>query len=514
MESAARLTNPENAELARSAKAALNLLKPEEQGVQYSRTYLRDYTINQIEAAYEQQSSYIVNGDSFIPSGVFVNTVGKLGGFTRHAEYQAVVNSVEELVNAFTDNMNAWNRKNNRNGNDNGNDYDYDNEDTTQQQQQSTWSAKKIINLLNIKPNQDKQQLEGQILLDILGSERFFAFNKQSFEQTPQQFKKLVNQLRNGADIKYTKLYNQDDVTISFPLETGIPFTFTMRTPTLMQVNGQIRVRSNPEMVDNSENQIRMPESVNVTAEIDAVYSTQNEVIVSFINPSTSQRYTAGYDKKVQVNVPLQISADIDIRNREIKTEIKPLNTEKSTKFLQMGSWPFTARDNIFNFRPLPESEHTKEIRSQPTREQENVFGEKQTGYAFVVKGTQEKDSNQVNNLLKQFFNRDLTSFLMFGQQNTSPEHYSLNVALDAKRSSTKSTKFTVKYDRENINEHNQNSHEHVKHPRARGQSADGTTNLAIPLSDESNSQPRREQFKRNAAEGNLIFEPFNYSHF
>ncbi|XP_055312945.1 vitellogenin-A1-like [Sitodiplosis mosellana] len=502
LESAARLTNPKNIELARNAKAALNLLKPEKQGVQYSRTYLRDYTISQIDAAYEQQSSYFVNGDSFIPSGVYVNTVAHLGAFARRAEYQAIVSSVEELINAFNDNINS-SKSSGRQNNQNGNNYGYYNYNEDSTQQQSVWSAKKIMSLLNMKPNQAKQQLEGQIFFDILGSKRFFAFDKQSFAQNPHQIMKIVNELRNGADVKYTKFYNQDDVTISFPLETGIPFTFTFRTPMLVQVNGQIRVRSNPDMVDNAENQIRMPETVNVTGEIDAVYAVNSEVILSFINPSTSQRYTAGYDKKVQVHVPIRISSDIDLLNHEIKTEFKPLNAEKSTKVLQMGSWPFTARDNIFDFRPLPESQHTKEIHSRPIRESNNELGENETGYVFVMKGTQERDSNQIANVFKQLRNHGLTSFFMFGQQYMSPQHYSLNVMLDAKRSTTKATKFTFKYDSESVNGQNQYTYQQKStHPRARGQSADGSEHLAIPVATESNSQPRREQFMRNAAEG------------
>lgn len=511
LESAARLTNPENAELARNAQSAMNSLKPEKQGVQYSRTHLRDYTISQIDAAYEQQSSYIVNGDSFIPSGVFVNTLGRLGGFAQRAEYQAIVSSVEELINAFNDNNASTLKSGRRPNNQNGYDYDYNNEDSTheqqqQQQGQSVWSAEKIISLLNMKPNQAKQQLEGQILLDILGSERFFAFDKQSLEQNPHHMKKIINTLRNGANVNYLKFYNQEDATISFPLEAGIPFTFTSRTPTLVQVNGQIRVRSTPEIVDSADNQMRVPETVNVTAEFDAVYAINSEVTVSFINPSTGQRYAAGYDKKVQVHVPIRISSDIDLRNREIKTEVKPLNAEKSTKVLQMGSWPYTTRDNIFELRPLPASEHTKEIHSQPDREWTTTVGQKETGYAFVVKGSQEKNSNQVYNMFNQLLKHDLTSFFMFGQQNTSPQHYSVDVVLDAHRSTTKSTKFTVKYDSESTNGQNQYAnHQKPAHPRARGQSAYGSDNLAMPVTTESNSQPRREQFLRNAAEGILL---------
>lgn len=508
IESAARLTNSENAQIAQNAKSALDLLKPETQGVQYSRTHLRDYVVKGMEAAYEKQSSYVVNKDSFIPSGVHVSTTGNIGGFRRRVEFQAFVSSIEELMNAFNDKLKPSKsnrqRNNNNNNNGNGNDYqnDYDESQGYEQgQQTSNWSAEKIFNLLKFKPNAQKQ-LEGQIWLNILNSERFIAFNKQTFEQLPHKVQKIVDELRNGYEVKYTKLYNQDDVTISFPVESGIPFTFTYRTPTLVQVNGRVSAQSQPEVFDNAQNKIRIPETVNVNAEIEAVYSVHNEVSVSFINPSTRQRYSAGYDKKAQVIVPFNVNSDIDIRNREIRTVFKPFNQDKSTKVLQMGSWPFTGRDDAFNLRPLPESQHVKEIRTSATHESKFQFGEKETGFAFVIKGTQAKYSNQLTNAFVQLRKHDLTSFYLFGQENISPEHYSLSVILDAKRSSSKSAKFTVKYGSEYNNGSNKQQSEERNHPRSRGQSVDESENMAVPTINAPNSQERREQFLRNSAEG------------
>lgn len=502
IESAARLTSAENVQIAQNAKSALDLLRPEIQGVQYSRTHLRDYMVKQMEAGYEQQTSYVVNKDSFIPSGINVLTTGNIGGFKRRVEYQAFVSSIEELMNALNDEVKLSKSNKQRNANDNDNQNDYDESEAYEQgQETSNWSAEKILNMLKLKPNK-KQQLEGQIWLNILNTERFLAFNKQTFEQLPRKVKKIVDELRNGYDVKYTKMYNQDDVTISFPVETGIPFTFTYRTPTLVQVNGRVNAHSEPEIIDNAQNKIRIPETVNVKAEIEAVYSVLNEMSLSFINPSTRQRYSAGYDKKVQVIVPFHANSNINIRNREITTELKPLNQEKSTKMLQMGSWPFTARDDAFNLRPMPESTHVKEIRETATVESKFRFGEKETGFAFVIMGTQAKYSNQLTNAFVQLRKHDLTSFYLFGQENISPEYYSLNIMLDGQRSTSKSAKFTAKYSSEYTNGSSKPHSEERMHPRARGQSADGSENLAIPTSTTPNSQERREQFMRNSAEG------------
>lgn len=497
LESVARLTNPENVVYAQHARNALNLLAPETEGFQYSRTHLRDYAIREMDASYNQEASYIVNKDSFIPNGIFVDSVGDLGGFKRKAEFQAIVSSIEDLVNEFNDNVQSWQSTNKKSDNNRyANNYDDD-----EMNSNSNWSAEKIVKLLNMKPNNAKP-IEAQFWFNIFNTERFFAFDKNTFENIPQKASKLAKRLRQGVDLKYTKLFNHEDLTISFPLETGLPFTFTYRTPALVQVNGRVLALTTPDVVDVSQNYLRVPESVNVTAKIDAVYSVLSEVTVSFINPSTRQRYSAGYDKKVQMNIPVLVQSNIDIRNREIQTEFKPLHPDQPTKFLQMGSWPFTARDEFLKLRPLPESKHTKDIVAKAPRDTKYTFGEKATGFQFVFEGTQEKDSNQITNVVKALYKHDFTSFALFGQDNASPQHYSLNVILDPKRSTSKSTKFTVKYDND---EKSSGQSKPRAHPRSRGQSADGTENLAVPVSTEPNNQARREQFLRNAADGMKI---------
>lgn len=234
-----------------------------------------------------------------------------------------------------------------------------------------------------------------------------------------------------------------------------------------------------------------------------SAYSTTQEVSMSFIEPSNGQRYSASYDKKTQINVPLRISSDIDVRNREIKTEVKPMTTDKEMKIVQLETSPFTARDNVFNIRPMSESKHAKKIENDSARQWTAEYGKKQTGFAFKVNSKEGKGSNQIAKMIKQLRERDLTSIIMFGEQDTSIEQSSLTVSYNGPQSTSKSAKLTVKYVRENANnQNNKNSDRSRSHPRSLGKSADGKTNLAKPDSTEPNSQERREQFLRNAAEG------------
>lgn len=495
LESAARMETPEKVELAENAKSALRLLSSDKQAIQYSRTQLRDYALREMDVSYDQQLSYLVNRDSFLPSALLAETTSSIGGFKRKSEIQAVVSSIEELVNSMDEEKKS-SKKSNRNDND---DDDDDKDASSSKHESFKWSAKKIAKLLNMKPTEAKE-LEGQLMVNIMNSERFLAFDRETLKEMPESVKKLGEQLRSGYDVEFKKFYNQDELTMSFPLESGIPFTFTARTSALVQLQGNVRARTLPNH-DNSQKKSHDSNTVNMTADIESVYAGLTEVTVSFTNPHTQQRYTAGYDKKFQLNLPMRISSDIDMRSREIKTEFKPLYEDKEVKLLQMGSYPFTSRDDAFNLRPLHESKHTKDAHKRPLRETNYSVGEKHTGFDIVIRGTQEKGSNQLDKVFRKLSEHDFTSSMVFGQQATDPEHYSLSVSLDGKRSTSKSVKFTLKYDSDADIDNNKKSDEKT-HPRSRGQSVNGKDNMAVPDSTKPNSKERREQLMRNAAEG------------
>lgn len=156
--------------------------------------------------------------------------------------------------------------------------------------QSNKWSTQKIAQLLDIKTD-EAEQLEGQLLVSILNTKRFFTFDNQTIEQLPRAVKKLTYGLRNGQQFNYTKMYNRDVVTISFPMATGFPFVFTYKTPTLLKVGGEVRLRSTPDMSQGSDEEILLPKYANISAEIEMTYATTINAKVGFITPFNHQRY-------------------------------------------------------------------------------------------------------------------------------------------------------------------------------------------------------------------------------
>lgn len=84
--SAAKLEHPDQQELADNARAAESFLNEERKGLQYSRSFLRDYADEQLNLAYYQQISYIGSQDEVFPKALFLATQRNIGGLKKNSE--------------------------------------------------------------------------------------------------------------------------------------------------------------------------------------------------------------------------------------------------------------------------------------------------------------------------------------------------------------------------------------------------------------------------------------------
>lgn len=481
IESAAELQTPEFAELAANAKAAVKLLTPEKLGMQYSRTNLRDYVVKELNAAYGQQVSWIVGEDALLPNGVFVRTEKNLGGFKHRSEYQAMVSSIDRLFTVLFRQFES-STKNEKSGN--------------QKKDKSTLT---LAHLFNIQVD-EAEQLEGQLMASILNGKRFITFDNRTLEQLPRQVRKAAVTLKNGYKLDYTKLYNAEATTISFPLETGLPFVYNKYVPTLIKTSGKIRARSTPELVEGSNDEIQVPKTLKVNADIDVVYSTAIEANVGFFNPINHQRYEAGYTQKAQVYAPVRMTIDIDLRNHEIQSEIRPLEPTKRAQVLHLSSWPYTARQDILELRPIAESKNKKLIHTRPSRTIDFTFGDRITGFAFAVQGKHEKDAGQIADAWRTYSKLDAASVWSMIQTLSTPELFELDVNFEPERSTADSAKITLAYNSELME--GQNKQGEWKHPRAT-RNVNNKVNMAIPTwTTETNAKDRRRELLRTAAAG------------
>lgn len=521
IESAAQLQNHDQHILAANAKAAAKFLPQDSIAAEASagsRSYLRDYIDRELDLEYAHQWSILGSQDSDYPHGIFFAARRSFGGLNRASFANAMVSSIDVLADQLADQMDdsKLNRKPQvpRNAA-NKNERSSKNQ-RNKQQNQDAWSTQKIAQLLNIE-TEEAEQLEAQIYSNIMGSPRFFTFDNQTIQELPEHVRKYAKELRSGRTFNYTKLYNREAVTISFPLATGFPFVYSFKTPALVQWGGEARMRTQPDMSEGPQNggatrpeddQVQIPKSANISAEMEMVYSQMTSAKVGFITPFDHKRYSAGYVQKSQVFLPIRIEADIDLRNQEIVAEFSPLiqsswnNKQKqAVKIAHMSNWPYTSVQDILVLRPIAGDKDTKIVHTQQSKNVDETFGDRATGMAFQLQGKYEKRFLDFATLSKYMKRGDLPAAMLAPLAAPFPEQFNFELSFDNQKSEVKKARVTLSYANDQEDDGSQPQSAGRSHPRA-SRNENNNAQEANPTSKSANSFKRQQEFLQNAAAG------------
>lgn len=174
IETAAELDTEDMQELAANARAARDMLNPRSYGTHYSQSYLRDYVIEEMNLAYQLAALSIGSDDSVYPLGFSAHLKTNYGGYDAIPfEIEALLSSIDDLTNLFTDQIDSGdsnNKPRNRNNKQNG--------------KNNKWTPENIAKWLNIESD-DAEQFEGQLKWNTMSANHFFAFDNHTIEQIP-----------------------------------------------------------------------------------------------------------------------------------------------------------------------------------------------------------------------------------------------------------------------------------------------------------------------------------------
>lgn len=74
--------------------------------------------------------------------------------------------------------------------------------------------------------------------------------------------------LQSGQDFNYLKLSDKLSLSVAFPTAMGLPFVFSLTTPTLLHVRGCVQAHAQPGPLGNSYSSQLPFASINTTADI------------------------------------------------------------------------------------------------------------------------------------------------------------------------------------------------------------------------------------------------------
>ena len=307
--------------------------------------------------------------------------------------------------------------------------------------------------------------------------------------------KHVSESLREGRHFNVNRFTIKEKI-LSFPTETGFPFTYTFRMPSLLKVEGKAKLHIEPESSENKN----FPRKVDASSEMKFVHSIKIQERVGFLTPFEHKHYMAGEDKNVQVYIPVRVESEINSEKKEIKVKVQPLESKESFKILHVSNLPYTSKHDILTMKPvLHDSENTRVVHKQEIKKHTRTLSDllnsgSQSSVEFEFEHEQEQgekdhDSKHLMSSILSQFNliSSSSSFRKFNikmtpSSDTSDDSIKMKMSYDSKRKS------------ESGKDENRNSEE----------STDKSTKAKAPhpSDKEPNSESRKTQFLNDASRG------------
>lgn len=303
------------------------------------------------------------------------------------------------------------------------------------------YPAEKIAQMLNIKRDPE-QPLEASVYMDLMNQQRFFTFSEDELKQLPQDIKQYMNEVAQGVDKHYTKVLNQAQVSIMFPLPMGMPFIYKYKEPTIIHIQSKAKGDIN---YDREENGFR----ASMDKEIQFTYARNIDGNVGFMDTLFDVYSSVGIVNKFQLNVPVKIN--IQLQPRGLKFRVQPLHPEMDTTLIHYSVWPYSASQKKDGLVTISQDPTTKVIeRSRKVYAADYKVGQK-VGMLFQLQGY--SYSQDFRSMMTLFPSSDMLSNIVyfFKQQDVALTHF--NFRYLGKQSQNKAFTFNTVYGEFNKNE-------------------------------------------------------------
>ncbi|CAG5058253.1 unnamed protein product [Parnassius apollo] len=416
IESAAKLKSPRYFELARTAQWAKDMLTKENFGTHQSVKEFIEYFDDENEKTFVSFMSQIGSEDSLYPKYWKYSLKNKADGWNRATSFSTSFSSFKQFVDFLIEQMYGNNIKS----------YSAD--------PNHKYSAEKIAQMLNIKRDYG-EPLRAAFQVNFMNLERFFAFGEDELKQLVQIIREYSQELEKGMDKHYTKVLNQAQISIMFPVATGMPFIYKYKEPTVVHIQSTAKAQFN-----------RQPQkdySGSIDKTLKFTYARNIDGSVGFLDTLANQHASAGVINKIQVYIPIKLQ--MQMKSGEIKVNVSPLEPELDQNIVHYSVWPYTAYQKKDTLTPISQDPTTKLVaRGDKVMSLDSRYGQ-QLGVLFHLQGyTYSNDFRSIG--YKFNWNNPLSSFISaFYQQDVAQTHF--NVKHLGKQSKNKAITFTTVYD-------------------------------------------------------------------
>ncbi|KAJ2940977.1 hypothetical protein O0L34_g13103 [Tuta absoluta] len=363
-------------DLAATAEAARPMLTKEKFGWQFAYNRFNEKYDNMFDLGLKGDLAMIGSKDSILPKYLRYSWKNHAN---RRDSISASVSSVQKLVEMLKQIVN-------------------DMQDGTVNPVNHKFSASKISEMLNIK-REPQNPLEAAFYIGLWNQQRYF---------TIQDLEAIIMELRQMKSMHYTKLFNQAQISVMFPLASGMPFIYRYKEPTVVHLRGKF---------DNNN------EKKTYVSEIEFTFARNIDGNVGFLDTLSNHIASVGFVNKVQLSVPLQLSLEKDKMEQKIHFNLLPRT------IAHYSVWPYSTIQKKDTLVPISLDPATKLI----TRTKMYFDADRHPlsllkGYSFST--DYRSPSVMLTNIMKAIRQKDV-ALTHINLITTKPYEITLNVAYD-----------------------------------------------------------------------------------
>lgn len=300
---------------------------------------------------------------------------------------------------------------------------------------QHKYSAEHVADLFNIKRDAQKP-MEASFYIDLMNQQRYFSLTQEDMDQLPAILGQFLANLGKGIEHHYTKVVNQAQITIMFPVASGMPFIYKYKEPTVIHIQSKAKGQINLPALENPEYSSSMEHEIQFT------YARNIEGTVGFLDTITNRFASAGLVSKYQINIP--VKSQVQAKLGEVKIRLEPLRPEQDTTIVYYSVWPYTANQKLDSLTPKSLDPTTKVIiRRNKVASFNAKFGQI-TGTTFQLEGYSYSNDYQTFGSMHRGI--ELVSDMAFGRAQKDMAMTHFNFRYLGKQSQNKAIALTVAY--------------------------------------------------------------------
>nr|XP_012221881.1 PREDICTED: vitellogenin-1-like [Linepithema humile] len=328
------------------------------------------------------------------------------------------------------------------------------------------------------------EQLEGNVRISTIFGTDFYPFDQQSIEKFALYIKK---NLEKDQRVHINRMDSYEE-SISFPTESGLPFTYNIEMPMLTRIHMNKRNEQGDKPNNKSTNGI-----INVL--VANKVQTRFGVVVSHVH----QHCIAGVDRNSLVHIPIEYNINVESEKPsqiyELKMHVDPKVQSSPLRLAHHNVVPFTAQLRMIELQPA--------IRNGMIPVRNSKEQKKSLVRVGDINIISESDNIQVEPNLKSIFKRWFSFFDNSILHYRNIEVFSLNhLGIHGKDE----TIVTVAYDESETQGDNNEKHKNGSRPSWEIQ--DSHTELYDNL---SNSVIRRRHLLKEVSKGMKSVKAYVY---